>query len=56
MGELDGEWEVRRVGGLLPPLYGFRKRIDGGSGLALWHAAVRHAYQDSRHGPPATAT
>jgi len=35
MGELDGEWEVRRVGGLLPPLYGFRKRIDGGSGMTV---------------------
>ena len=32
MGELDGEWEVRRVGGLLPPLVGVRKRISGGSG------------------------
>ena len=32
MGELDGEWEVRRTGGLLPPLYGVRKRIEGGRG------------------------
>ena len=29
MGELDGVWEVRRVGGLLPPLYGVRKQIEG---------------------------
>ena len=29
MGELDGEWEVRRVSGALPPLYGVHKRIDG---------------------------
>ena len=32
MGELDGEWEVRRVDGLLPPLYGVRKRIAGARG------------------------
>ena len=35
MGELDGEWEVRRVGGLLPPLYFVRKRIDGATGVTL---------------------
>jgi len=32
VGELDGEWTVRRVSGLLPPLYGVRKRIAGGRG------------------------
>jgi hypothetical protein len=35
MGELDGEWEVRRVRGLLPPLYGVRKRIDGAAGMTV---------------------
>ena len=35
MGELDGVWEVRRVGGLLPPLYGVRKQIDGIRGVTL---------------------
>jgi hypothetical protein len=35
MGELDGVWEVRRVGGLLPPLYGVRKRIDGATGVTV---------------------
>jgi hypothetical protein len=29
---LDGSWVVRRAGGLLPPLVGVRKRIDGTSG------------------------
>jgi ferritin-like metal-binding protein YciE len=29
---LDGWWEVRRSGGLLPPLYGVRKRIVGSRG------------------------
>jgi hypothetical protein len=35
MGELDGEWEVKRVSGALPPLYGVRKRIAGGDGETL---------------------
>jgi hypothetical protein len=35
MSELDGEWEVRRVSGLLPPLYGVRKRIEAGSGETM---------------------
>jgi len=33
MNELDGEWDVRRVSGVLPPLYGVRKRIGGPRGL-----------------------
>src|SRR5215212_5138037 len=35
MRELDGEWNVRRVSGALPPLYGVRKRIDGLRGVTL---------------------
>ena len=35
MGELDGEWEVRRVSGALPPLYGVHKRIEGAGGKTL---------------------
>jgi hypothetical protein len=35
MSELDGEWEVRRVSGVLPPLYGVRKWIEGGSGKTM---------------------
>ena len=35
MGELDGEWSVRRVSGLLPPLYGVRKQIDGAQGATV---------------------
>jgi ferritin-like metal-binding protein YciE len=30
--ELDGVWEVRRTAGLLPPLFGVRKRIAGTRG------------------------
>ena len=36
MGELDGEWNVRRVSGLLPPLYGVRKRIAGARGVTTF--------------------
>ena len=32
MSELDGTWNVRRTAGLLPPLVGVRKQIDGASG------------------------
>jgi hypothetical protein len=32
MTSLDGIWDVRRVSGLLPPLWGVRKRITGTSG------------------------
>jgi hypothetical protein len=32
MTELDGVWNVKRVGGLLPPMVGVRKRIRGGGG------------------------
>jgi len=32
VGELDGVWNVKRVGGLLPPLVGVHKRISGSSG------------------------
>jgi hypothetical protein len=29
---LEGSWNVRRTGGLLPPLIGVRKRIEGSRG------------------------
>ncbi len=32
MGELDGTWKVERTAGLLPPLYGVRKHIEGSRG------------------------
>jgi hypothetical protein len=34
--ELDGEWDVERVSGALPPLWGVRKRIDGARGQTLF--------------------
>jgi len=33
MTELDGTWDVKRIGGLLPPMPGVRKRIDGDRGV-----------------------
>jgi ferritin-like metal-binding protein YciE len=32
MAQLDGDWNVRRLGGLLPPLVGVRKHIHGSRG------------------------
>jgi hypothetical protein len=33
--ELDGTWQVRRVSGALPPLYGVTKRIEGDRGKTV---------------------
>jgi ferritin-like metal-binding protein YciE len=33
--ELDGVWDVKRTGGILPPLYGVRKEIHGTHGKTL---------------------
>jgi ferritin-like metal-binding protein YciE len=33
--QLDGVWDVRRVGGALPPLYRMRKRISGARGQTI---------------------
>jgi hypothetical protein len=35
MAELDGDWEVKRVGGLLPPMAGVRKEIAGARGVTV---------------------
>jgi hypothetical protein len=35
LGELDGTWDVKRVGGLLPPMAGVRKEISGGEGVTV---------------------
>ncbi len=32
MRELDGTWDVQRVGGALPPMVGVRKHVDGDAG------------------------
>lgn len=35
MAELDGQWEVRRRGGLLPPMRRVRKLIEGDRGVTI---------------------
>ena len=35
MPTLDGVWKVRRTGGVLPPLLGMEKRIEGGRGTTV---------------------
>ena len=56
MAELDGEWELQRLSGVLPPLVGMRKRIRGGhgatvlpGGLPVPFAVVAH---ELRYRPP----
>jgi len=33
VGELDGTWQVKREGGVLPPMLGIRKKIAGREGV-----------------------
>jgi hypothetical protein len=56
MAELDGEWELQRLSGVLPPLVGMRKRIHGEhgatvlpGGLPVPFAVVAH---ELRYRPP----
>ncbi|MDX6484153.1 MAG: uncharacterized protein QOH02_668 [Gaiellaceae bacterium] len=35
MADLDGMWNVERIGGALPPMNGVRKRIEGNRGVTL---------------------
>jgi hypothetical protein len=45
MGQLDGEWDVRRTGGALPPMRGIvRKRIENGRGWTI-AAGVRVPFE-----------
>jgi hypothetical protein len=56
MTELDGDWELQRVSGFLPPLAGLRKQIRGDrgatvlpGGLPVPFAVVAH---ELRYRPP----
>ncbi len=40
MPELDGDWDVQRVSGVLPPLIGIRKRIEGDRGATILPGGV----------------
>lgn len=45
MSELDGDWDVRRTGGALPPMRGIvRKRIEHGRGWTI-AAGVRVPFE-----------
>jgi hypothetical protein len=35
MSELDGDWELERLSGVLPPLGAIRKRIEGDRGSTI---------------------
>jgi hypothetical protein len=54
--ELDGVWRVHRSGGLLPPLYGERKRIQGDRGWTTVGPVVRAPFRvvgrELRYAPP----
>jgi hypothetical protein len=56
MSELDGDWDVRRLSGLLPPLVGIRKRIRGGRGETILPGGVGVRFavvaQELRYRPP----
>jgi hypothetical protein len=41
MAELDGDWDVKRVGGLLPPMAGVRKEIGGERGVTVVAGLLR---------------
>jgi hypothetical protein len=41
MAGLDGEWDVRRDSGVLPPMVGIRKRISGASGVTVVGGMLR---------------
>ena len=48
MAELDGFWNVERVGGALPPMIGVRKRIAGDRGETLvWKLRVPFEVRDN---------
>jgi hypothetical protein len=49
MSELDGDWELQRVSGLLPPLAGLRKRIRGDRGATLLPGGLGVPFAVVRH-------
>ncbi len=58
MPELGGDWELRRLSGVLPPLAGMRKRIDGDRGATVLPGGVRVPFavvgHELRYRPPFT--
>ncbi len=56
MSELDGDWELRRLSGVLPPLAALRKRIDGDRGAPILLGGVGIPFavvgRELRYRPP----
>jgi hypothetical protein len=54
--ELDGDWELRRLSGLLPPLTGIRKQIRGDRGATVLPGGVAVPFavvgRELRYRPP----
>ncbi|MFL5959366.1 MAG: hypothetical protein ACJ75G_03740 [Gaiellaceae bacterium] len=53
---LDGEWELQRLSGVLPPLGGIRKRIHGDRGATVLPGGVGVPFavvgRELRYRPP----
>jgi len=56
--ELDGDWDLQRLSGLLPPLGGVRKRIRGDHGSTILPIGVGPPFavagHELRYRPPFT--
>jgi hypothetical protein len=54
--ELDGEWELQRISGVLPPLAGLRKRIRGDRGATVLPGGLEVPFavvgRELRYRPP----
>jgi hypothetical protein len=54
--ELEGDWELRRLSGVLPPLGALRKRIDGDRGATILPGGVGIPFavvgRELRYQPP----
>lgn len=48
MRELEGEWKIERLGGLLPPMFNIRKRIHGARGETRFGALPIWPFQIER--------
>jgi hypothetical protein len=56
MSELEGDWELRRLSGALPPLAGMRKQIRGDRGATVLPGGLRVPFavvaHELRYRPP----
>ena len=56
MSDLDGDWELKRLSGLLPPLTGMHKQIRGDRGATLLAGSLRVPFavveHELRYRPP----